>query len=88
MVECYHASMRPVRCSFPVVNQQSGHHYCLCFFTAEPESEDEDDSEDLLRRTGNFIGSSDSLPKGIIKVCCSTCDQFRHRKHAIIVPRV
>ncbi len=44
------------------------------FFTAEPESEDEDDSEDLLRRTGNFIGSSDSLPKGIIKVCYSTCD--------------
>ncbi|XP_058609059.1 U3 small nucleolar RNA-associated protein 18 homolog isoform X2 [Onychostoma macrolepis] len=33
----------------------------------EHESEDEDD-EDLLRRTGNFIGSSDSLPKGIIKM--------------------
>ncbi|XP_016430780.1 U3 small nucleolar RNA-associated protein 18 homolog isoform X3 [Sinocyclocheilus rhinocerous] len=35
---------------------------------AEPETEDEDDSEELLRRTGNFIGSSDSLPKGIIKI--------------------
>uniref|UniRef100_A0A672MV10 U3 small nucleolar RNA-associated protein 18 homolog n=1 Tax=Sinocyclocheilus grahami TaxID=75366 RepID=A0A672MV10_SINGR len=34
----------------------------------EPETEDEDESEELLRRTGNFIGSSDSLPKGIIKI--------------------
>lgn len=32
------------------------------------ESEDEDDGEELLRRTGNFIGSSDSLPKGSIKI--------------------
>ncbi|XP_043090038.1 U3 small nucleolar RNA-associated protein 18 homolog isoform X2 [Puntigrus tetrazona] len=34
----------------------------------EHESEDEDERGDLLRRTGNFIGSSDSLPKGIIKM--------------------
>uniref|UniRef100_A0A671N1N3 U3 small nucleolar RNA-associated protein 18 homolog n=1 Tax=Sinocyclocheilus anshuiensis TaxID=1608454 RepID=A0A671N1N3_9TELE len=34
----------------------------------EPETEDEDESEELLRRTGNFIGSSDSLPKGVIKI--------------------
>uniref|UniRef100_A0A673III4 U3 small nucleolar RNA-associated protein 18 homolog n=1 Tax=Sinocyclocheilus rhinocerous TaxID=307959 RepID=A0A673III4_9TELE len=34
----------------------------------ECSTEDEDDSEELLRRTGNFIGSSDSLPKGIIKI--------------------
>ncbi|XDV35042.1 hypothetical protein PO909_005090 [Leuciscus waleckii] len=34
---------------------------------AESEDEDEED-EDLLRRTGNFIGSSDSLPKGTIKI--------------------
>ncbi|XDV35044.1 hypothetical protein PO909_005090 [Leuciscus waleckii] len=37
--------------------------------SAEAESEDEDEEdEDLLRRTGNFIGSSDSLPKGTIKI--------------------
>ncbi|XP_051948599.1 U3 small nucleolar RNA-associated protein 18 homolog [Xyrauchen texanus] len=34
----------------------------------EDECEDEDDSEELLRRTGNFIGSSDGLPKGAIKI--------------------
>ncbi|KAI2644517.1 hypothetical protein H4Q32_031077 [Labeo rohita] len=32
------------------------------------EAEDEDESEELLRRTGNFVGSSESLPKGIIKI--------------------
>ncbi|XP_073700722.1 U3 small nucleolar RNA-associated protein 18 homolog [Garra rufa] len=34
----------------------------------EHESEDEDESQDLLRRTGNFVGSSESLPKGTIKI--------------------
>lgn len=52
----------PVRCS------------CSCF--SEAGTEDEDEGEELMRRTGDFIGSSDSLPKGIIKVvfpektCC------------------
>uniref|UniRef100_A0A8C1UXN0 U3 small nucleolar RNA-associated protein 18 homolog n=1 Tax=Cyprinus carpio TaxID=7962 RepID=A0A8C1UXN0_CYPCA len=31
-------------------------------------TEDEDEGEELMRRTGDFIGSSDSLPKGIIKM--------------------
>ncbi|KAG1926035.1 U3 small nucleolar RNA-associated protein [Pimephales promelas] len=29
---------------------------------------EEEEAEDLLRRTGNFIGSSDTLPKGTIKI--------------------
>ncbi|KAK7138534.1 hypothetical protein R3I93_015846 [Phoxinus phoxinus] len=35
---------------------------------ADAESEEEEEEEDLLRRTGNFIGSSDTLPKGTIKI--------------------
>uniref|UniRef100_A0A8C1UWZ8 U3 small nucleolar RNA-associated protein 18 homolog n=1 Tax=Cyprinus carpio TaxID=7962 RepID=A0A8C1UWZ8_CYPCA len=34
----------------------------------EAGTEDEDEGEELMRRTGDFIGSSDSLPKGIIKM--------------------
>uniref|UniRef100_A0A3P9B6X3 U3 small nucleolar RNA-associated protein 18 homolog n=1 Tax=Maylandia zebra TaxID=106582 RepID=A0A3P9B6X3_9CICH len=34
---------------------------------AETE-EDEDEEDDLLRRTGNFVASSDSLPSGILRV--------------------
>uniref|UniRef100_A0A8C8LS23 UTP18 small subunit processome component n=1 Tax=Oncorhynchus tshawytscha TaxID=74940 RepID=A0A8C8LS23_ONCTS len=33
------------------------------------DSDDEDeDGDDLMRKTGNFVGSSDSLPKGIIRM--------------------
>uniref|UniRef100_A0A8C8FP39 U3 small nucleolar RNA-associated protein 18 homolog n=1 Tax=Oncorhynchus tshawytscha TaxID=74940 RepID=A0A8C8FP39_ONCTS len=36
------------------------------------DSDDEDeDGDDLMRKTGNFVGSSDSLPKGIIRM--KTC---------------
>ncbi|KAI1884117.1 hypothetical protein AGOR_G00223140 [Albula goreensis] len=35
----------------------------------DKHSEDEDDDDDsLLRRTGNFVGSSESLPHGIIQI--------------------
>lgn len=34
----------------------------------EEEEEDDDDDDNLLRKTGNFVGSSESLPKGIIKI--------------------
>lgn len=37
----------------------------LCVPEAE---EDEDEEDDLLRRTGNFVASSDSLPSGILRV--------------------
>lgn len=30
--------------------------------------ESEEDEDDLLKRTGNFISTSTSLPKGILKV--------------------
>ncbi|TRY65670.1 hypothetical protein DNTS_005526 [Danionella cerebrum] len=32
------------------------------------KTDEEEEEEDLLRRTGNFIASSDCLPKGIIKI--------------------
>lgn len=32
------------------------------------DAEDEDEDEELLRRTGDFISSSHSLPKGVIKI--------------------
>uniref|UniRef100_A0A3P9B750 U3 small nucleolar RNA-associated protein 18 homolog n=1 Tax=Maylandia zebra TaxID=106582 RepID=A0A3P9B750_9CICH len=35
---------------------------------AESTEEDEDEEDDLLRRTGNFVASSDSLPSGILRV--------------------
>lgn len=38
------------------------------FPLSEEEDEDEDDEDDLLRKTGNFVGTSESLPKGIIRV--------------------
>ncbi|XP_062336775.1 U3 small nucleolar RNA-associated protein 18 homolog [Osmerus eperlanus] len=34
----------------------------------DDEDEKEDDDDDLLRKTGNFVGSSESLPKGIIRM--------------------
>jgi len=34
----------------------------------EDDDEEEDDDDDLLRKTGNFVGSSESLPKGIIRM--------------------
>lgn len=36
------------------------------------DHEDEDDDE-LLKRTGNYIDASDALPKGIVKVCVEKC---------------
>ncbi|KAK3512030.1 hypothetical protein QTP70_028114 [Hemibagrus guttatus] len=33
------------------------------------DDEDEDDDDELLKRTGNYIAASETLPKGIIKVC-------------------
>ena len=44
------------------------------FFVPEAANEDDDDEEedegedDLLRRTGNFVASPDSLPSGILRV--------------------
>lgn len=35
---------------------------------AAEEDEDEDEEDDLLRRTGNFVASSDRLPSGILRV--------------------
>ncbi|XP_041813327.1 U3 small nucleolar RNA-associated protein 18 homolog [Chelmon rostratus] len=34
----------------------------------EEEEEDEDEDDDLLRRTGNFVASSDSLPSGVLRM--------------------
>uniref|UniRef100_A0A3Q4HPZ3 U3 small nucleolar RNA-associated protein 18 homolog n=1 Tax=Neolamprologus brichardi TaxID=32507 RepID=A0A3Q4HPZ3_NEOBR len=34
----------------------------------DEDEEDEDEEDDLLRRTGNFVASSDSLPSGILRV--------------------
>ncbi len=34
----------------------------------EEEDEDEEEDDDLLRRTGNFVASSDSLPSGVLRV--------------------
>ncbi|XP_062388409.1 U3 small nucleolar RNA-associated protein 18 homolog [Sardina pilchardus] len=34
----------------------------------EEEEEDEDDEDNLMRKTGNFVGTSESLPKGIIRI--------------------
>lgn len=39
---------------------------CLCVSEADEDEDDED--EDLLRRTGNFVASSDSLPRGVLRV--------------------
>lgn len=36
--------------------------------TGKKKDEESDDSEELMQRTGNFVGSSESLPKGIIKI--------------------
>nr|XP_046272489.1 U3 small nucleolar RNA-associated protein 18 homolog [Scatophagus argus]XP_046272490.1 U3 small nucleolar RNA-associated protein 18 homolog [Scatophagus argus] len=35
---------------------------------AVDEDEDEDEDDELLRRTGNFVASSDSLPSGILRM--------------------
>ncbi|KAI3359602.1 hypothetical protein L3Q82_013786 [Scortum barcoo] len=35
---------------------------------ADDEDEDEDEDDDLLRRTGNFVASSDSLPSGVLRM--------------------
>lgn len=35
---------------------------------AAEEDKDEDEEDDLLRRTGNFVASSDRLPSGILRV--------------------
>ncbi|KAJ8251781.1 hypothetical protein GJAV_G00225370 [Gymnothorax javanicus] len=32
------------------------------------EDDDDDENDDLLRKTGNFVASSESLPKGIIQI--------------------
>ncbi|XP_029614353.1 U3 small nucleolar RNA-associated protein 18 homolog [Salmo trutta] len=32
------------------------------------DSDEDSDGDDLMRKTGNFVGSSDSLPKGIIRM--------------------
>lgn len=34
----------------------------------DDEDEDEEENDDLLRRTGNFVASSDSLPSGILRM--------------------
>ncbi|XP_041736400.1 U3 small nucleolar RNA-associated protein 18 homolog [Coregonus clupeaformis] len=34
----------------------------------DDSDEDSEDGDDLMRKTGNFVGSSDSLPKGIIRM--------------------
>ncbi|XP_040917793.1 U3 small nucleolar RNA-associated protein 18 homolog isoform X2 [Toxotes jaculatrix] len=34
----------------------------------EEEEEEEEEEDDLLRRTGNFVASSDSLPSGILRM--------------------
>ncbi|XP_012697508.2 U3 small nucleolar RNA-associated protein 18 homolog [Clupea harengus] len=34
----------------------------------EVDEEDEDDEDNLLRKTGNFVGTSESLPKGILRI--------------------
>lgn len=36
--------------------------------TSRRTDEEDEDDEDLLRRTGNFISSSDSLPRGVIRI--------------------
>ncbi|KAM6904805.1 U3 small nucleolar RNA-associated protein 18 homolog [Xenentodon cancila] len=35
---------------------------------AEDEDDDEEEEDDLLRRTGNFVASSESLPRGILRM--------------------
>lgn len=37
-------------------------------FVPTAAEEDEDEEDDLLRRTGNFVVSSDRLPSGILRV--------------------
>ncbi|XP_078101555.1 U3 small nucleolar RNA-associated protein 18 homolog isoform X2 [Sander vitreus] len=34
----------------------------------DEKEEDDDEDEELLRRTGNFVGSSDSLPSGVLRM--------------------
>lgn len=36
--------------------------------TSQKTADDEDEDEDLLRRTANFISTSDSLPRGVIRI--------------------
>ncbi|XP_029364260.1 U3 small nucleolar RNA-associated protein 18 homolog [Echeneis naucrates] len=36
--------------------------------TTEEDEDEEEDEDDLLRRTGNFVASSDSLPSGVLKM--------------------
>lgn len=35
---------------------------------ADDEDEDEDEDDELLRRTGNFVASSDRLPSGVLRI--------------------
>ncbi|XP_044037158.1 U3 small nucleolar RNA-associated protein 18 homolog isoform X2 [Siniperca chuatsi] len=35
---------------------------------ADEEDEDEEEEDDLLRRTGNFVASSDGLPSGVLRM--------------------
>ncbi|KAG7219075.1 hypothetical protein INR49_019349 [Caranx melampygus] len=34
----------------------------------DDDDDDDDEEDDLLRRTGNFVGSSDSLPSGVLRM--------------------
>lgn len=41
----------------------------VCVPAADDEDDDDEEEEDdLLRKTGNFVASSDSLPGGILRV--------------------
>lgn len=40
----------------------------LCVSAAAADEEEEEEEDDLLRRTGNFVASSESLPSGILRV--------------------